>query len=321
MSTVDDDGFDWANLEPASETEQPAETQEEPSEAATAEVEVEETAPERPRNPDGTFAKKAEPEDPEVQAILAKYGGDQAKALKALAESQSYIGSLHNELGELRQTVAQAQQEWQRPRLQTDFDALLEENPQQAAMMALQAGDHAAYSRAKQEWNDISPGAPDLFEQNLRTQAELREIREALAQTQAPLVEQGRRQHLARAYQEVAQANPDFEDLRPQMAEVVTELESVGYDWITPALESGDQAQARGALHALVKMARAHRTGNLAQAAQEAARQHVAETEAAKRDAIVASATSTVATTEDKSPADALWDQWAQFDRGRLRDS
>lgn len=320
MSTVDDDGFDWATLDDAAPEEgQPAdEAQEEQSEeAVTAEAET----PERPRNPDGTFAKK-ETHDPEVDAILQKYGGDTNTALKALAESQSYIGSLHNELGGLRQQLESATQAWQNPRPQMDFETLLEENPQQAALVALNAGDHAAYQRAKQEWNDVAPGAPDLFEANLRLQREVQDIKAQIEQVAAPVQQQQQIQSLTSVYRHVATANPDFEELRPAMVNVVNELAESGYDWITPALESGDPRQATAALNSLVQLARARESGNLAAAAQNAARQHVAETEAAKREAIVASATSNVATDDTaKSPADILWDQWGALDRGRLRDS
>jgi hypothetical protein len=319
VSVVDEDGYDWATLggeEPAAPEEgQPAEAQDEPAEeAVTAEAE-----PERPRNPDGTFAKKP---DPQVEAVLQKYGGDTETALKALAESQSYIGSLHQELGGLRQELANAAQAWQNPRPQQDFESLLEENPQQAALMALNAGDHAAYQRAKQEWNDISPGAPDLFEANLRLQRQVQDIQQQVQAVSAPVQQQQQIQSLASVYRQVASENPDFEELRPAMVQVVNELADSGYDWITPAIESGDLRQAYSAMTTMVKLARAHEGGNLASAAQAAARQHVAETEAAKREAIVASATSTVASDDQpRSPADALWDQWAEHDIGRLRDS
>jgi hypothetical protein len=55
--------------------------------------------------------EQAEPgEDPEVQAFLAKYQGDQAKALKGAAELQRLYGRQGSELNQLREANAQLQQ-------------------------------------------------------------------------------------------------------------------------------------------------------------------------------------------------------------------
>lgn len=305
-------GWDIPVDEPAPEEGSPEEAAEEPAEEAV-------TAPEgRPRNEKGQFVpaetgapETDAPEQPAETSILDKYGGDVDKALKALEESQSYIGDLHRTQGELTRQLAELTQAIQSPKPQQDFEALLESNPQQAAEMALAANDQQAYQRAVEEWNDLAPGAPQIWAQNLYLQQQMAELRQQVEATQAPLREQQQTQTLARAYQEVEQANPDFAQLQPVMSTVVGELGAAGYDWITPALESGDPVKAKAALTTLVEVARARTAGNLADQATEAARQHVAETQRAKADAIVASASTTV--TDDgqpQTPADRIWEAW-----------
>lgn len=323
VSETDADSFNWGTLTSADAA--PAEGS--PAEVDITPTEVEgeaATAPDdgRPRNPDGTFAKKEpEPEaDPEIDAILGKYGTTE-KALKALAESQSYIGQLHQTQGELQAQLAELTQAIRTPRPQQNFETLLETDPQQAALYALQAGDRHGYERAKSEWNELAPGAPAIWEQNLQLQNKMAELEQRVQGVQQPIAEQQNLRVVAAAYQSVQQANPDFDSLQPVMSQIVGEIAESGYDWISPALDSGDQRAATVALKQLVELARARAGGNLQDQARQAAQEHVAATEQAKREAIVASASSSMSESHDKSPGEKLWDGFAQFDIGRLRDS
>lgn len=289
------------------EAPEPDEPQEEPTEEVTAQQD------ERPRDEQGRFTKVEQQDEEESPSILDKYGGDVDKALAALDQSQRYIGDLHREQGELRQQLAELTQVLQNPRPQQDFESLLADSPQKAAQMALAAGDWGAYNRAKEEWDTMSPGAPEIWEHNMRLQQAVDELRQQIQATQQPLQEQAAQQALSRAYQSVASQNADFESLRPTMSQVVGELSQAGYDWITPALESGDPAKAQAALSHLVEISRARSAGNLTEQAREAARAHVEETERAKQEAIVASASTTLTDTQEQlTPGQVIWNSWAK---------
>lgn len=334
MSTVDDDGFDWNTLSQAEGDDQAAEPAAEQADGAAGDV---------PRDPEtGRFVKAEEEAAPEAEdagadtsdldAILAKYGTIE-KAASAFQEAQRHIGELHRSQGELTgqlQTYAAMLQEMQNqsqqpppPKIQQDFEQLVEDNPREAMLLALQAQDMSAYSRAKESANDYAPGFGDVIENELRMMQTVDQLTRNYAQLAQPIQQQQQRQTVAEVYREVAKDNPDFEDLRPHMTQVVEQIHQAGgYDWITPSLESGDPHAAKAALNTLVLLARALSSGNLAEAAQDAARRHVEATEKARAEAIVASATQTVASSPDQATAaDALWDQWASLDVGRLRDS
>lgn len=323
VSETDADGFDWGTLQAAEDA--PGEGS--PSEDVSAQFDLEgEAATEpqsgdRPRNPDGTFAAK-EPsgDDPEIEAILGKYGTTE-KALKALQESQSYIGQLHQTQGDLQAQIEALTQAIQNPRPQQDFEVMLSNDPQQAALYALQVGDREAYARAKAEWNELSPGTPEVWEQNLQLQNRLQEIEARVSGVQAPIEEQQNLRMVASALQRVQAANPDFAQLEPMMSSVVDELAASGYDWVTPALESRDPVKAEAALSHVVLLARARSSGNLQDQARQAAQEHVAATEQAKREAIVGSASSSMNEPHERTAGEALWDQFGKFDIGRLRDS
>lgn len=318
VSETDAGEFDWGTLtsaDAAPDEGSPAEVDLTPAEPAGEAA----TAPEgRPRNPDGTFAAKEPEADPEIDAILGKYGTTE-KALKALAESQSYIGQLHQTQGELQAQLAELTQAIRQPPPHQNFETLLETDPQQAAIYALRSGDRVAYERAKSEWNDLAPGAPAIWEQNLQMQNRLAELEQRLSGVAAPIAEQQNLRSLASVMRKVEAANPDFEQLQPTMGQVVEELAVSNYDWISPALESGDPVKAEAALNVVVQLARARASGNLTDQARMAAQEHVAATEQAKREAIVASASTSMSDTEPKSTGQAVADQWSKFDISSLK--
>jgi len=96
------------------ETEEEEETTEEPEEVVSAETVAPEPGdePEQEEEEEGEEGEEeAEPgEDPEIQAFLAKYQGDQEKALKGAAELQRAYGRQGGELNQLREQNAQLQQ-------------------------------------------------------------------------------------------------------------------------------------------------------------------------------------------------------------------
>lgn len=320
VSETDAGGFDWGTLtsaDAAPDEGSPAEVDltptEDAGEAATAPV------VERPRDPEtGQFVKQATPE--QMDAAAAKYQGNEEKILQALAESQSYIGDLHREKAEWKQQMHELVQAVQNPRAQPNIQALVEDNQfEQAAWHALTSGDQTSYDFIKKEWDQYSPGTPKVWEQNLQLQNRLAEVEQRVAGVQAPIAEQQNLRMVASALSRVQAANPDFEQLQPAMGQVVEDLAASGYDWVSPALESGDPVKAEAALSHIVQLARARASGNLQDQARMAAQEHVAATEQAKREAIVASASSSMSEQHEKTVGQAVADQWGKFDISALK--
>ena len=311
MSTTEE--FDWGTMTPTeAPDEDTAEVEAEPGEPAA------ETATERPRDPEtGQFL----PKEPEEDKLLAGKYKDVEQLEQAYLEAQSLLGSLRNDQGELRSQLEQLTEAvaQRQPQNVQDFEALLQTDPQQAALYALTVGDQAAYARAKSEWNDLAPGAPAIWEQNLQLQQRLNEMEARVTGLQGPVTEQQNVRVVAEVYRSLSSTIPDFEQLADQRSEVAGELASSGYDWATPALESGDRRQIEVALKSLTDLARARASGNLVEQARVAAETHVAATEQAKREAIVGSASTSMSEPAAKSPAEALWDSWGDYDISRLK--
>jgi len=136
---------------------------------------------------------------------------------------------------------------------------------------------------------------------------------------QQPIAEQQNLRVVTDAYRQVQAENKDFEQLQPIMGEVVDELARSGYDWVSPALESGDSRQVTAALTTVVQLARARASGNLADQAKAAAIEHVAATEQAKREAIVGSASTSMSDPPSKTPGQALAAGWREHDISALK--
>lgn len=312
--------FDWGTLTPieaAPETEQPAETDDGPDEPAAA------TATERPRDPEtGQFLPNETSEESAERLLAGKYKTTE-QLEQAYLEAQQLLGSLRSDQGDLRSQLEQLTEvvQAQRPQTVQDFESLLQTDPQQAALYALTVGDQQAYQRAKQEWNELAPGAPALWEQNLQMQQQLRDLEAKVTGIAAPVAEQQNLRFVADAYRTIQQSNPDFEQLQPIMGQIVEEMAASGYDWVTPALESGEKPKMEAALKSLTDLARARASGNLQDRARVAAQEHVAATEQAKREAIVGSASTSMSEPPDKTPGQRLADSWSEFDISALRDS
>lgn len=321
--------FDWDNMvatEAAPAEGQPAEATESPDAETAA------TAPERPRDPEtGRFLPTTE--DPQVQgetveqaeALLAgKYKTTEALE-QAYLEAQQLLGSLRSDQGELRSQLEQltqaVQSQQQRPQPVQDFNELVDSDPQAAALYALSVGDRNAYDYAKSQWEALSPGTPAVWEQQLQLQQQLQALTEQLNGVAAPVAEQQNLRVVADVWRNLASTIPDFEQLQASRSEVVTEMAQSGFDWATPALESGDPKKIQAALVSLTQLARARASGNLVDQARAAGVAHVEATEQAKREAIVGSASTSMSEPPAKTPGQALADSWASYDITALRDS
>jgi len=311
LSTTEE--FDWGTMTPtASETEQPVEDA--PAEPAA------ETAEGRPRDPEtGQFL----PKEPEPEPLLAGKYKTQEALEQGYINAEQELGRLRNDQGLMRAQLDQLtelSQQRQPPSVQ-DFESLLASDPQQAALYALTVGDQQAYQRAKQEWNELSPGTPDVWEANLQMQHQLQALQQQVAGVQGPVQEQQNTRVVLEVWRGLAAQYPDFENLQQQRSEIAGELAASGYDWVTPALESGDKTKIEAALKSLTDLARARASGNLVDQARVAAQTHVAATEQAKREAIVGSASTSMSEPPSKTAGQALADSWASYDISALRDS
>lgn len=314
-----DGGFDWETLtySEAAPDGQPADGSETEEDAATAET----TADGRARDEKGRFLPADETPEDQAERLLAGKYKDPEQLERAYLEAQQLIGSLRSDQGEIRSQLEQLQATVQqaKPQPVQNFEQLLEEDPKQAAIYALTMGDQQAYQYAKAQWDLLSPGTPDIWEQNLTLQQQMQQLEAKISGVAAPIAEQQNLRVVADAYRGVQQANPDFEQLQPAMSEVVDELAASGYDWVSPALESGDPKQVSAALNTVVQLARARASGNLADQARVAAQHHVAATEQAKREAIVGSASTSMSEPPSKTPGQALAEGWREHDISALK--
>jgi hypothetical protein len=323
-----DDPF-WAELgnEGASEPE------------ATSEPEaVEPVVAERARDESGRFVAKSDeaaPElspDPEEAASGAAAEGNDAgteaaseapsdaSALQAqiaalekrLADKDDFAGRLSNELGELRKLQEQALEHASRPQV-SDWDSLIDDDPARAAQIALQAGDNYRYQQAREAWNDVAPGAPEVFEQNLRLQKQMQELEQRFTQTAEPLAAQQKTQQVATAYSAIREQYPDFDKFEDAMAEVVETRPLVKRN-LAAALQSGDAEEQYAVLEDLYLITAGRKSDTLREAQTQAAQSFAEETLKAKQDAVVVSATSTQA--EPVQPK-TWWDEALADDASR----
>lgn len=267
--------------------EDPGGSEEAPVAAADAEpadeAAAEEQAAERARDEKGRFAKQ---EDTDAAALKA-----QIEALeKRLADKDDFAGRLSNELGELRKLQEQALEQQSRPQI-SDWDALIEDNPARAAQVALQAGDGYRYQQARQAWDELAPGAPDLFEHNFRLQKQLDELAAELKQGIAPIAEQQQVATTAAAYKRALEQYPDFDQHEETMQQIV-DTNPVLKDALQLAVKSGDQDKQYSALSTIYQLATGRASDTLTAEAKKVAASLAQETLQAKQDAIVVSATS-----------------------------
>ena len=158
---------------------------------------VEEAADDTPRNPDGTFAKK-QADEPEAEApavaepelILGKFkSADELAA--AYAELESFKGRQSNEINDLRRALEERfetlEQQAARPTAPASWDDLIDQNPAYAAKLAYERGETGQLQRAAAAWEELSPGAPELWAETVRIRAEMDERLARYDQALAPV--------------------------------------------------------------------------------------------------------------------------------------
>lgn len=238
-----------------------------------------------------------EVDDPELWDLIeSKYGGDVGKALSALKDAQSVIGRQGTELGELRELreqMADFQQEIMRQQQSqgVDWAGMIEEDAEQAAFMAVEYRDPIALEKAVEAWGQEDPFKAMMFMSRLQQSA----IEEA--QSFAP------EQSLEVEVAGLKARYPDLQERLPGMQARLAERPV-----LAQALQSGDPRSRALALEDLYLLDKSRTTeSDTASSARRIILKAKAETDAAKADATVVSATkSSAATGPPKNPNEKL---------------
>lgn len=243
---------------------------------------IEEESPERLRDETGKFVPSFK--DPAIQQYVEKFGGDLSAALRSAVEAQSLIGRQGSELGDLRREVDQMREAISVPPPldQESFQALIEEDPQQAVYAAAQRGDQYAFDSALASWYEVEPRAAARFERELELTRFRAEMQEAIRPIAEPVREQTMRQLAAQAKMDLERQYQDFGDILGS----VTEEEVAGIDTqVMRELSAQNPKAALEVIYRWVKAGRSSREREDAERAREQAREE-------KKDAYVASSSS-----------------------------
>jgi hypothetical protein len=229
MPNVDEQGFDWDSM---------TQTETAPSgqPAGHEGLQLEEP-PQRQRDEKGRFVSQSEeyppsptePEQhdegdpgqpgysPEIQALLAKYGGNVEAALAASVEAQQYVGRSKQEMGELRRELEELRARQEQAFFEDDesefaesFDEQLEADAAEAAMAAFQRGDNARFQQAYAQWTRDDPVTARIWGESQAAKLELAQVREQMQATMQPVVEDRRQQAEINVFTELAREYPDI---------------------------------------------------------------------------------------------------------------
>ncbi len=233
----------------------------------------------------------AEPEpEPEVEA---------KKEPDRFDEVNKKLGQLLNENAELRrqqdELTQQAQQQSRGPQYSADqFASIVDDDPVQATILAFQAGDQAGFHRGWQAWNEVSPGAPQIWYDNQTLRGEIGALQASLREQIAPAQQMAQRNQVEQALSVVADRHEDFAQVIGSLdADRAAEILESGFPPQILEGLGGDQQQKEKVFETLYRWVKSEQTGQLVQAAQENAGKQAEETREAKVAATVASASTT----------------------------
>jgi hypothetical protein len=293
------------------ETETPTTAAEEPTQETPRDEQGrftarEEETPSTP-DPEDAAAPTGGESDDELQAYLAKYGGDQDKALRAALEAQKLIGRKQSEIDELKSSLEERFDQFEErlapaaPNvdLQTIADRLVDRPDliPQVAQAAFQEGNRDILKVAMVAWGDHDPYAAEDFRRRWRERPRAEIYR---ADTAASEIEDGWNQ----SAQEFAKTHPDFNVYAAKMNEIAPE-----YPHILKILEHGAPKAQLEVLDFLYVKAQRLQGDTAAAQAREAEAATAADTDRAIEEAAVTSGTTTHS--EQKlSPAEVIGQQW-----------
>jgi hypothetical protein len=205
----------------SAEAEEPDET-EEPStdDALTGEPDPGADAVEAALEPEDDDEIVLEIDDTLAQ-VLERYDGDVGKALKALADKESFTGRQANEIGQLRQELAALRQDLQQAPQQQQFYGPYQndlDSPKELVAEALERGDTQTMELAIRAWGEEEPfeAAAFLFSLSAQYQQE---------QSQPePVAPQGVGRSIETAMADVVERHPDVEKYLPALNAVAQEF-------------------------------------------------------------------------------------------------
>lgn len=279
--------------------EEEGEEGEDGEEAPEPEEEEDDTSEEAGQGEDDAGTSEEPDSDPEVQAFLAKYDGDQQAALKAGVELQKLMSRQGQENGRLRQQVealtaelAQSQAFTQGPSFLTQEQqewvgaAVESGNPQLYVQQAVQAGEFALARAVTDAWGEEQP-YPALRAAQIIDQAEY--MAQSVEPVAAPVYEHP--QFIA----DLTAAYPEMPQYEPQMVTVVKNLGD-GHPLVA-ASRSPDPAEAARGLIGIYEIARAS-SASVRTARAQVKKKISQDGQAARQAAVVTSGQATPANTE-----------------------
>lgn len=242
--------------------------------------------------------------------LFTKYGGDLLKALDALGAGQSTVGSLGNELGDLRKENEALQKLVQQvgsleARL-TPYRSDIDEDPQSLVGEVLQRAaetghfDEATYEAALAGWAESDPFTAARLDAQVAMARQQAEVQVASQASQAP-----GNDALAREVDAFKTRHPDLDTALPAMNELAAQrpvLQRALYEG-----SAEERAQALEDLYTLAK-SRSNETAT-SSAAKRVILRAKADADKAKSDAAVVGASRTSAVTPTAPTGDRLLEQ------------
>jgi hypothetical protein len=246
-SAVEQPRDDKGRFQSAKVDDEPAavETPETPEVPAQPAAEAEPA--EAPADDDGDIVIEI---DEDLEAVLERYDGDVGKALKALAEKESFTGRQANEIGQLRQELAQmraaVEQGFQQPQQPQYFGPYQHDldSPRELVYEALQRGDAQTMEVAIKAWGEEEPFEAATFLFSLQQQ-QVAQAAEPAPAPAAPAAIGG--ESLEQAMADVVARHPDVEKFLPGLGETAKEFPT-----LRNFMESGTPAQQAQAFEELL---------------------------------------------------------------------
>jgi hypothetical protein len=257
----------------------------------TAEAEAE---TEQPRDEQGRFLpREGETAEQQEERLLAGKYKTTEDLERAYTELQSLHGRSSQELGELRRAMEErldALQQGQQP--QYDYEGLIDEDPAYAVQLAYQQRDEAAFRRAWEAWEEMSPGTPTAWWEATQAREEYRQLAQYVQQGMQPVQQMQAQTEWDQTAAEFAKQHPAADN-----AAVYTEMQRQAeqYPHMLTVLQTGAPEARLEVLDFLYtkaeKAARDRGSDTLATAQQQQAAQQRDQARAAKLDAGVTTAT------------------------------
>lgn len=274
-------------------------------EEAVAVGETEVALGETGATPDGPELVSDDGNTDEDDRLFAGKFRDEGELEKAYLSLQQLQGRQSGELGDLRRTVDQLSQHiesaQQSPQYMPDFDEFISEQPQQAAIWALQNQREDLFDRALESWYEDNPREAGQFETDMKVARMRYEMEQQFGPRLEPLQQQHSQRLLNQQHSALVSKYPDFDETLGSASEAeVNEIPGV----VADLLSSDDpvlKAQGLESAYRWVKAGRANAASSRLDAQQEGIR-------AQKRTASVASASSSGARGE-KSAIEQLKEQ------------